>query len=282
MTTVADCLARAAELADVSDSPRLDAELLLVKVLDRDRTWLYTWPDKPVADGDRREYEILLARRAAGEPVAYILGEREFWSLTLEVNPSTLIPRPDTELLVETTLSLPIPKKRILDLGTGTGAIALALASELPDSWCLGVDCSPEAVQLASSNGDRLGLSNAVFRHSDWFASVTETDFDVILSNPPYIDAADPHLQEGDVRFEPNSALVADNQGLADIEHILSSARRYLRRGGLVMVEHGWQQAPAVQGIFEGYGYQGIESLRDMAGHMRATLGYYDVGQSRG
>ncbi len=261
------------ELEGRSDTARLDVQLLLAHVLERDRTWLYTWPDKPVVESDATRYRELLARRAAGEPVAHILGTRDFWTLTLLVSPATLIPRPDTELLVELALARgPSGSARVLDLGTGTGAIALALASERPD-WCLvAVDHQPEAVDLARENARRLAIDNIEIRQSDWFESVRGR-FDLILSNPPYIDPDDPHLDRGDVRFEPRSALVAQQGGLADLAFIIATAADYLVPGGRLLVEHGADQGEPVRGLFAREGYTDIATATDLAGLERVTRG---------
>ncbi len=267
-------LARASELESVSDSARLDVELLLAECFQRDRTYLYTWPEKQLSDAQQTHFENLFARRLNGEPVAHILGEREFWSLPLEVNPSTLIPRPDTERLVEVVLDLSLGKQsRVLDLGTGTGAIALALASEFPEWKITGVDQSVDAVELASRNRDNLGFSQVEVLQSNWFSAIAGQQFDVIVSNPPYIDETDLHLQQGDVRFEPLSALVASDQGLADIRHIAEQATQHLAASGWLVVEHGYQQAEAVQGIFRQYGFSQVKTEQDYGGNDRVTLG---------
>ncbi|GAM56001.1 protein-N(5)-glutamine methyltransferase prmC [Vibrio ishigakensis] len=201
------------------DSARIDAEVLLCHVLGKSRTYLFTWSDKHLTEQEQSAFEQVVSRREQGEPVAYIVGVREFWSLPLKVSTSTLIPRPDTERLVELALEkMGIGKGKGLDLGTGTGAIALALASERDDYQMLGVDLQPEAQQLATENADVLNIANATFLHGSWFEPIAEGEkFDIIVSNPPYIDETDPHLSQGDVRFEPDSALVADENGLADL-----------------------------------------------------------------
>ncbi|WP_237066299.1 peptide chain release factor N(5)-glutamine methyltransferase [Microbulbifer guangxiensis] len=273
MITVQQNLRRGGELPD-SDSARLDLEVLLAHVLERPRTWLYTWPEYELSQSEQVQFDELLRRRAAGEPVAHLTGEREFWSLSLQVDASTLIPRPDTELLVETALALcPVTPQRVLDLGTGTGAIALALASERPAWQVLAAEKSPDALALAERNRVSLGLDNVRVIESDWFAQIPPQSFDLIVSNPPYIDAADPHLGQGDVRFEPRSALVADREGLADIEVIAATAPAFLAPGGCLLVEHGWQQAAAVRAIFADAGLVSIESRRDYGGRERLTLG---------
>ncbi|MCA0899249.1 peptide chain release factor N(5)-glutamine methyltransferase [Microbulbifer agarilyticus] len=273
MATVKENLQRAIELTD-SDSPRLDLEVLLCHLLGKSRAWLYTWPEQPLSDDQQEEFEQLLERRVAGEPVAHLTGSREFWSLSLRVNRSTLIPRPDTEVLVETVLALcPQTTARLLDLGTGTGAIALALASEKKHWQITAVDTMPAAVALAEENRGALGFGNVQVLQSDWFSALGDATFDVIVSNPPYIDTQDPHLREGDVRFEPVSALVADEKGLADIRKIASQATAHLSENGLLLVEHGWEQGKAVRNIFSEYGYKDVETRLDYAGRERITLG---------
>jgi release factor glutamine methyltransferase len=258
------------------ESPKRDAEVLLSFVTGKPRSWLIAFDDAPLSEPQLAQLDALLARRARGEPVAHLTGEREFWSLPLAVSPVTLIPRPDTEILVEQALArLPTEAVDILDLGTGSGAIALALASERPDCRLLGVDRVAEAVALAQHNACRLGLANVAFLQSDWFSAVGERRFAMIVSNPPYIDAEDRHLQQGDVRFEPLSALVAAEQGLADIRHIAQAARHYLLAGGWLMLEHGWQQGEAVRDILAAHDYQAVTTCQDYAGHDRVTFASY-------
>lgn len=274
--TVAEALAWATGRIG-GESARLDALLLLGQVMGQSRTWLYTWPDTGLSETQRAMFRTLVERRVAGEPVAYLLGEREFWSLPLSVNASTLIPRPDTECLVESALVLPLPETAtVLDLGTGTGAIALALASERPDWQVSGVDRSPEAVELATGNAAKLGLQRVNFRVSDWFANLEPQRFHLIVANPPYIDPQDPHLSQGDVRFEPRSALVAEDAGLADLRAIIESAPDWLVPGGWIVLEHGWQQAEAVQGLLEHRGFRRVASHRDYGGNLRLSLAQWE------
>ncbi|WGY47620.1 MULTISPECIES: peptide chain release factor N(5)-glutamine methyltransferase [unclassified Vibrio] len=263
--------------ASGSDSPALDAAVLLCHALDKPRSYLLTWPDKVLDSDVQQGFEALLARRSSGEPVAYILGEREFWSLPLKVAPSTLIPRPDTERLVELALDKAVTLEGdILDLGTGTGAIALALASELPQRQVVGIDLRPEAQQLACENGRRLNITNVTFLHGSWFSPLAAgTKFALIVSNPPYIDEHDPHLDQGDVRFEPKTALVAADNGLADIKHISQAARQHLLPGGWLAFEHGYQQGAAVRTIMQDLGYQSVSTELDYAGNDRVTLGQF-------
>ena len=257
-----------------SPSPRLDAELLLAAALGKPRSFLHTWPERVVSGEAAERYASYLERRRQGEPVAYILGHQGFWSLDLEVAPHTLIPRPDTELLVETALALvTLPQARVLDLGTGTGAIALALACERLGWQVTGVDRISEAVALAERNRERLGLGNATFRESHWFSALGAERYDLIVSNPPYIAAQDPHLAQGDVRFEPSSALVAGADGLDDIRLIVSQAPAHLNAGGWLLLEHGYDQAASVRELLAREGFEAVESRRDLGGHERISLG---------
>ncbi|WP_342325198.1 peptide chain release factor N(5)-glutamine methyltransferase [Kosakonia sp. BYX6] len=257
-----------------SESPRRDAEILLGFVTGKTRTFILAFGETPLSADQQQQLATLLARRARGEPVAHLVGEREFWSLPLFVSPATLIPRPDTECLVEQALSrLPASPCRILDLGTGTGAIALALASERPDCHVIAVDVIPEAVALAQRNAAHLGMNNVEILQSSWFSALDGQPFSLIVSNPPYIDEQDPHLAQGDVRFEPLTALVAAENGLADLHSIIADARQYLQAGGWLLLEHGWQQGAAVREIFERYGWQQVETCRDYGGNERLTLG---------
>jgi len=261
-----------------SPSARLDAEILLCRVLQVDRTWLYTWGDRDVAILARARFEALVAARAAGQPIAHLTGEREFWGLSLMTSANTLIPRPDTETLVEAALELARGEPgRLLDLGTGTGAIALAFASERPDWHVTGVDIRPEAVALARRNAERLAIANARFVESDWFAALVDERggerFALIVSNPPYIAADDDHLRRGDLRFEPHSALVAGEGGLADLRHLAGQARRHLLPGGWLLLEHGFDQAGPVRDALIAAGLLALHSRRDLAGHERVSLG---------
>ena len=272
MTIIASLL-RAAELPD-SPTARLDAELLLAAALGKSRSFLHTWPERIVPSEAALVFAEYLQRRRSGEPVAYILGQQGFWKLDLEVAPHTLIPRPDTELLVETALDLlPATPAKVLDLGTGSGAIALALASERPAWNVTAVDRVLEAVALAERNRQRLQLHNVSVLNSHWFGALQGQRYQLIVSNPPYIAAADPHLAAGDVRFEPESALVAGHDGLDDLRLIIAQAPQYLAAGGWLMLEHGYDQAVAVRDLLLSQGFIEVHSRVDLGGHERISLG---------
>lgn len=257
-----------------SDSPRRDAEILLEYVTGKARTFILAFGETELTAAQHEQLNSLVARRQRGEPVAHLTGVREFWSLPLFVSPATLIPRPDTECLVEQALArLPTSACRIVDLGTGTGAIALALASERPDCEVTAVDRMPDAVALATRNAQHLGIRNVRVLQSDWFCALQGQRFDMIVSNPPYIDEQDPHLAQGDVRFEPLTALVAGANGLADIVHIIDQSQYVLTPGGYLLLEHGWQQGEAVRDAFMRAGYLAVETCRDYGGNERITLG---------
>lgn len=266
-----------------SDSPRRDAEILLGYVTGKARTWILAFDETVLTAEQLAELEALLARRLNGEPVAHLVGQREFWSLPLFVSPATLIPRPDTECLVEQALvRLPQTACRILDLGTGTGAIALALASERADCKVTAVDFMPDAAALAARNTAHLALNNVTVLQSDWFSALKGQRFAMIVSNPPYIDETDPHLAEGDVRFEPRTALVAADQGLADLAHIIREGRQYLLPNAYMLLEHGWKQGEAVRALFNEAGYLDVETCRDYGDNERLTLGRWPHKEQAG
>ena len=251
---------------------KLDANLLVQAVTKRSRSEIFAFGETELNEAEQNQLNQMLERRTKGEPMAYILGEKEFWSLPLKVSSDTLIPRPDTERLVEVALDWANKRLenqeslQILDLGTGTGAIALALSSELKQkAQVLGVDFKPEVVVLAESNRETLQIENTRFQQSDWFSTLGNLQFDLIVSNPPYIDTEDENLQIGDVRFEPLTALVADNHGLSDLQKIIENAPLYLKPNGALFLEHGWQQARDVQHIFRQNHWQAVETFQDYA-----------------
>ena len=271
-----------------TENGKVDALVLLQHATGKSRTQILAFDETEIDEKVRLKLTALLDRRLKGEPIAYILGEKEFWSLPLNVSKGTLIPRPDTEILVEKALQIALeklqenpPHFRILDLGTGTGAIALALASEL-SSICqkqqisleiIGVDLMPDVVALAQSNAERNNL-NVQFLQSSWFENITG-QFDLIVSNPPYIDAQNEHLGQGDVRFEPLSALVANDAGYADLRHIIELASSYLNSNGALLLEHGWQQGEKVRSIFQENHWEMVETVRDYGDNERVTLGFW-------
>ena len=278
INSVISLLKRADQLKDISDTAVLDVELLLSHALDVDRAWLKTWPEHEVLSGQLKGFEELFSRRLTGEPIAFIIGSQGFWSLDLKVTPQTLIPRPETELLVETALDLKLPADcRTLDLGTGTGAIALALAKERPNWQVTAVDSEPAAVKLAELNSHYCQIDNVMVYQSDWFSQVPLlgrlSNYHLIVSNPPYIEIDDPHLTQGDVRFEPASALVSGLDGLDDLREVISNSIKYLDPLGWLLVEHGYRQGSAVRELFKAAGFINIETKTDFNELERTTLG---------
>ena len=272
MSTVQELLRAGADLP--SDSARRDTEILLCHCLGKSRAWLYTWPEKPVPEDCEQRFNQLLAERRRGRPVAYLVGEREFWSLTLTVNDATLIPRPETETLVAWVLELPLPTDAsVLDLGTGSGAIALAVAAERPQWQVTAIDSSAAALAVARANAARNGLDRVAMLQSDWYQAVRSDRFDALLANPPYIDSDDPHLVRDDVRFEPRSALVSAECGLADLRQLVNGAPAQLREGGWLLLEHGFDQAAAVRAMLCAAGFAAVETRCDAAGLERITGG---------
>lgn len=263
------------QLAGVSDSPRLDAEVLLSHALDVNRAYLRAHPEQEIIGKPQLDYEQLLARRQAGEPVAHLTGKSEFWSLELAVTPDTLIPRPETEHLVEQVLEL-VPTDanwRIADLGTGSGAIAIAIAHERPQCQLIAFDLSVAALEVAEHNRKQLGLNNIEFRHSNWFSAVDENEqFTIITSNPPYIAEKDEHLERGDVRFDPRFALTAGVDGLDAIRLIVAAAPGHLVPGGWLLLEHGYDQGDAVATLFRQSGFTEVNTHKDLAGQPRLTM----------
>lgn len=257
------------------DEARAEAERLLAHVLGVNTTWLYLHRDDTPPAERAAEFERLLQRRIDGEPVAYLLGHRGFWRFDLQVTPATLIPRPETERLVELALDR-LPRDaavRVADLGTGTGAIALAMAHERPRAHVMATDASEAALVVARDNAQVLGLSRVEFRHGDWLSPLAGESFDLIASNPPYIADDDAHLRQGDLRFEPRSALASGSDGLDDIRRIAADAPRHLNPGGWLLVEHGWEQGESVRGIFRAHGFEDVHTAQDWEQRDRVTLG---------
>lgn len=263
-----------------SSSPRVDAEYLLLHVLKKTPVWLRTHDEVRLSPHDEEHFEKLLKRRLQGEPVAYITGSRGFWSLELSVNASTLIPRPETEMLVEFALEkLPLDEPSpVLDLGTGSGAIALAVKTERPVSMVTAVDASAAALEVAIGNARRLDLE-VEFLHSSWFAALAERRFALVLANPPYINPDDEHLGQGDVRFEPLNALVSAQEGLQDLRRIISAAPRHLQSGGWLALEHGYDQGEAVRALMHEASFACVETRLDLGGQERITLGVWRDGE---
>jgi release factor glutamine methyltransferase len=256
-------------------SARLEVQCLLQKVLGIGRAYLFAHPERVVSDAEEAAYQELLQRRLSGEPVAYILGEREFFGLSFSVTSATLIPRPDTELLVELALERGGSAVRVLDMGTGSGAIALAIAHQQPDAEVWACDASAAALAVARENAQRLGLANVHFIESDWFSALSGQCFDIIVSNPPYIAADDPHLSQGDVRFEPLSALASGADGLHDIRRIIAQAGAYLEHNGWLIFEHGYDQAARVRELLRESGFTEVFSAKDLSGIERCSGGQH-------
>jgi release factor glutamine methyltransferase len=252
-----------------------EARILLGHVLSKDRAWIAAHRDAAVDAIQLRTFESLSRRRRDGEPVAYLTGWREFYSLDLEVTSDVLIPRPETELLVELALTRIASDSpvRVLDLGTGCGAVALAIARECPRATVVGVDVSPAAIAIARSNAEKLGIPNARFVESNWYDAVAHESFDAIVANPPYIAADDPHLIEGDLRFEPRDALTPGGDGLDAIRILVAGVRSHASHGGWFFTEHGYDQASAVQAMLGVEGLSEVQTRRDLAGMPRVTFG---------
>lgn len=258
-----------------TESARLDAEVLLGHVLQQPRSHFHAWPEKVLPGGSREHFKQLLQRRLKGEPVAYLTGEREFWSLPLSVTTDTLIPRPETETLVAQALQR-IPADRpqlIADLGTGSGAIALAIARERPQCQIIATDIATAAIETARQNARRLGIHSIIFHTGDWCEPLTGIQLDMIVSNPPYIAEADPHLLSGDVRFEPRSALAAGPDGMDDLRRIAQCAARHLQPGGWLLMEHGYDQGVPARQLLEGTGFMEVIDYIDDAGQDRVITG---------
>jgi release factor glutamine methyltransferase len=265
----------ARRLAEISQTPRLDAEVLLAAVVERPRSYLHAWPERAPEPVQTARFMAWLERRLSGEPVAYILGRWEFWSLDLEVTPDTLIPRPETELLVELALRR-LPADRLLaiaDLGTGSGAMALALAVERPLARIVATDQSAAALTVARRNAQRLKIRNVEFRQGDWCAPLRDERFDLIVANPPYVAAADPRWRSGELRFEPPAALVSGADGLDAVRTIIAQAPSVLKPGGWLLLEHGYDQGEAVPALLRERGFGAVDDHRDAAGISRTSSG---------
>ena len=281
LTIKHNLISSVALLSALSDSAQLDCELLLCFVLNQTRSYLHTWPDKKLSTDEINKFKALVERRVKGEPIAHILGERGFWSLNLKVTSDTLIPRPDTERLVELALDI-IPENsqwEILDLGTGSGAIALSLAKDKPACFITATDRSIAALNIARLNADKNQIANVEFIQSNWFAALSEKgpqQFNMIVSNPPYIKENDPHLKQGDVRFEPLSALTAGADGLDDIRTIIKSSQQHLHKNGVLLLEHGYDQAEAVCELLKAANFSEVSYFKDYNDNPRVSIGYFN------
>ena len=265
------------KLSTTSDSPQADAHTLLAFCLNKPRSYLLTWPEKALSSEQNDQFSSCIKRRQQGEPIAYLIGRKEFWSMTLYVSPATLIPRPETELLVELALQQLSTNQEstILDLGTGSGAIALAVAKERPRCHVCAIDSSEDALAIAKKNQQQLEIKNIDFLTSHWFNNIEQQLFDVIVANPPYVAPNDPHLKQGDLRFEPQQALSTNNNGLADLLHIAEHARSYLKPNGWLMMEHGYDQKNALIEKLSELGYQNIQSYNDYNQQPRVICGQH-------
>lgn len=281
MSSITDTLAQAQQqLTAVSSSPRLDAELLLAHVVQQPREYLHTWPEREITPAQDAAFNTLIDKRRNGWPIAYLLGHQAFWTLDLFVTPATLIPRPETELLVETVLQLgkQDQPQTIIDLGTGSGAIALAIAKERPHWQIHASDASTDALAVARNNAQHNYISNISFHHSNWLTALPiDLRADIIVSNPPYIANRDPHLDQGDLCYEPQMALVAGIDGLDAIRPILAHASSYLNPQGWLLLEHGYDQGQTVAQLFSLHGFSQIQQRTDLLGHIRITYGQFTI-----
>jgi release factor glutamine methyltransferase len=280
MHSIKSVLTEAADqLASVSGSALLDAEVLLAMALDKPRTYLRTWPDNQLQPEQLAAFNTLLEQRKRGMPIAYITGNREFWSRDFQVTPDVLIPRPDTELLIELSLKLIPPNEpfQLIDLGTGSGIIAITLASERPQAQVSATDFSSAALHIAKLNAGK-HQARIQFFQSNWFAGLPANKFNLIISNPPYIAPDDNHLQQGDLRFEPKTALCAAEQGLSDIRTIAADARNFLQLHGHLLIEHGYDQSEQVQCLFKDLDYDNVQTYTDLSGQPRASYGQWNSG----
>ncbi len=264
-------------LLTVADSPQLDSQHLLCHVLGCRPTYLHTWPDKIMTDEQQAGFKQLIAQRKKGQPVAYLVGQCGFWTLDLKVTADTLIPRPDTELLVSLALEKMQPDMIVADLGTGSGAVALAIAAERPMNNVFAMDCCLQAINVAQYNAEYNHIANVIFWQGNWLSAVRDNGIDMVVSNPPYIKEGDWHLSQGDVRFEPLGALASGTDGLMDIRRIIKQARRCLKPSGWLLIEHGYQQADAVQAAFVESGFIAVKSYQDFGGNDRVVAGQLTV-----
>lgn len=278
MTDIQTTLENATKLlTEISDSAALDAEVLLCHTFGKSRSFLRAWPEKQLLCEQHNKFKQLLEQRHQGVPIAYITECKEFWSREFYVSPDVLIPRPDTELLIELSLNLIAdkPGARLIDLGTGSGNIAITLAAERPDLQVFATDLSDKVLKIAGQNAKAHNIDNINFIQSSWFEEISHSEFDLVISNPPYIAQDDPHLLQGDVRFEPEKALISENQGLKDITAICNQARSFLKTDGTLLIEHGFDQQSAVQELFNTFDFQGIKTQHDLSGNPRVTIGQW-------
>jgi release factor glutamine methyltransferase len=272
---IADAVKHAQQQLVESDSARLDAEILLCSVINCERTYLYTHPEQTLSSSEINSFNELIALRTEGHPIAHLITKKEFWSIPLQVTPDTLIPRPETEVLVEAALNR-IPKTSsysILELGTGSGAISIALASERPLINITATDIKEGALKVARANAESHKLNNITFEKADWFDIKNISTYDLIISNPPYISNDDPHLKQGDVRFEPESALISGKEGLDDLNIIITGAKKYLNTNGWLLLEHGYQQGNAVRQLLQENNFSTISTLKDYSNLDRVSAG---------
>jgi len=275
MTTVTELLQKAEQSINCSDSARLDAEILFCNVMQFNRSRIYSHPEQIVPDDKSVLFQSLIAQRQQGRPIAHLTGKKEFWSLQLAINEDTLIPRPETELLVETALQL-VPDDttfNILDLGTGSGAIAIAIASERPNCKIVATDINTNALTIAKKNAETHQLKNIQFYLSNWYQNIPSQEFDLIVSNPPYIKEDDEHLSQGDIRFEPELALVAGTDGMQAINIILENAKQYLASDAYLLIEHGYDQRSLVEEAFLKHDFKQLKTFQDLSGQDRITMG---------
>jgi len=267
------------QLYDSCETPRIDAEVLMQHVIERPLAWLIAYGDTIATSDHVTAFDKLINQRYAGQPVAYLTGKRDFWTLSLAVNENVLIPRPDTETLVEQALQR-IPRGSsldALDLGTGSGAIALAIAKERPKANVIAIDSQISALDVAKDNALRNEITNVQFLQSDWFTNIPKgKKFNIIASNPPYIEAADPHLERGDLRFEPEIALIADEHGISDLKRIIEQSVDYLHHKAWLIVEHGYNQADRVADLFKEHHYQNVELFHDLNNLPRCSAGQFE------